>query len=421
MGLKRWQHPEPSAPAADRVYTQLLADYPDKALRWVHDRDIRWEGPVPVDTHRIDFCHEEAWKAHHERGKVARFERKIRRQRATGQPVKPIILVQTPDNDRMIVIDGHHRSLANRHMGTPVESYIAHVPTETGSWLQTHVYQYTDDTPGASEFSATAAKAASPASAGIGGVNGVPGLTPSSGMISLDLPDGLIPLPDGGVGNPHITLVYLGPDVGEELRDTAFTRVRALSQDTSPFTVTLRGIETFPPSGSSGGKVPVYIPASAPQLTALRDALADLSASEHTVFRPHVTVRYADPGDPLPDPYPPVTFTARDLSVHRGPEVTRFPLSGPDRTPELEQWSAEAGLPRDTARKVTAALHKAGNTAALISWYNSGAGGGISWGSHGDFDSCVRIASQYVSDPEGFCAERHHDVTGQWPGPRVHK
>ena len=58
-----------------------------------------------------------------------------------------------------------------------------------------------------------------------------------------------------------------------------------------------------------------------------------------------------------------------------------------------------------------------GNADDLIKWYDEGADGGIDWGSKGDFEACVGIAGDHVDDPEGFCAERHHDATGEYPGP----
>jgi hypothetical protein len=44
---------------------------------------------------------------------------------------------------------------------------------------------------------------------------------------------------------------------------------------------------------------------------------------------------------------------------------------------------------------------------ALIEWYESGADGQIDWGSPGDFDTCVAIASKYIDDAEGFCHSRY--------------
>lgn len=149
------------------------------------------------------------------------------------------------------------------------------------------------------------------------------------GMISLDLPDGTIDPVPGGVTDHHITLVYLGPDVD----DTAFAQACARALDAAghapgPVTGTVGGLAAFQPSDASGGQVPVYAPADIPAAQPLRDALADLSASEFTDWVPHVTLTYAGPDDDLPDPVPdtPVTFT--HVTVHRGGDTMRFPLGG---------------------------------------------------------------------------------------------
>ncbi|MDB5910689.1 MAG: hypothetical protein JWP34_4803, partial [Massilia sp.] len=63
------------------------------------------------------------------------------------------------------------------------------------------------------------------------------------------------------------------------------------------------------------------------------------------------------------------------------------------------------------------------NTERLQSWYTHGDGAArIGWGRHGDFDACVKIASEHMTaeQAKGFCAERHHDATGGWPGPHAH-
>jgi hypothetical protein len=57
----------------------------------------------------------------------------------------------------------------------------------------------------------------------------------------------------------------------------------------------------------------------------------------------------------------------------------------------------------------------------LIRWYREGADGQIHWGQHGpggDFYQCVAVASERMSSKKakGFCANRHKEVTGQWPG-----
>jgi 8-oxo-dGTP pyrophosphatase MutT (NUDIX family) len=82
------------------------------------------------------------------------------------------------------------------------------------------------------------------------------------------------------------------------------------------------------------------------------------------------------------------------------------------------------GVPADRYAKrpnpvEKAEAHPAGDFRArhLIRWYNAGADGRIPWGSPGDFDACVAVASEHMdpSKAKGFCAERHHDALGIWP------
>lgn len=55
-------------------------------------------------------------------------------------------------------------------------------------------------------------------------------------------------------------------------------------------------------------------------------------------------------------------------------------------------------------------------TDRLKEYWTHGAGAAkIAWGSPGDFDRCVALLSDKLSDPQGYCAERHHDALGIWP------
>jgi SPP1 gp7 family putative phage head morphogenesis protein len=158
----------------------------------------------------------------------------------------------------------------------------------------------------------------------------VPGLTKRSGMISLDLPVGAVEPVPGGVDDHHITVVYLGSDVDDEAFAAACARAQAAAAAMpGPLAVTVGGLDTFEPSNGSGGTIPAFAPVDAPaELYTLRSLLADLSASEHTDYHPHVTLAYLGDGDALPRPVPdtPVTFT--QLSVHRGGQIVSFPLGG---------------------------------------------------------------------------------------------
>lgn len=46
----------------------------------------------------------------------------------------------------------------------------------------------------------------------------------------------------------------------------------------------------------------------------------------------------------------------------------------------------------------------------------------VAWGKPGDFMECVNGVKKYMTTEQakGFCAERHHEVTGEWPGKQAH-
>lgn len=152
-------------------------------------------------------------------------------------------------------------------------------------------------------------------------------ISPRSGMISLDIPVGVIPQHPGGVTDHHITVVYLGKELTDEQYMNAVERAAAAAaRIPGPLVAMVGGVDSFPPSAGSDWKIPVFAQVTAPGAHPLRDGLADLSASEHTDWHPHVTLAYLDDGDPMPDPLPatPVTFT--HLSVHLGDHVENIPF-----------------------------------------------------------------------------------------------
>lgn len=153
-------------------------------------------------------------------------------------------------------------------------------------------------------------------------------LSPRSGMIYLDLPPGTVRPVPGGVDDHHVTLVYLGSDVDDEAFEEACRRTRDAAAQWPPMEGVLRGIDIFPPSKSSDGKVVAFVPAYVGGIGALRRKLEDLSASEHKDYRPHVTLAYLGEGDSLPEPHPSVPLRFTHVHVKRGDDVVSFPLTG---------------------------------------------------------------------------------------------
>lgn len=63
-------------------------------------------------------------------------------------------------------------------------------------------------------------------------------------------------------------------------------------------------------------------------------------------------------------------------------------------------------------------MEKAGNPEPLRDYWRAGGKGKINWGAGGDFTACVAAVSKYMTSEEakGYCAIRHREVTGMWPG-----
>jgi len=153
-------------------------------------------------------------------------------------------------------------------------------------------------------------------------------LKPRSGMIYLDLPPGTVRPVPGGVDDHHVTIVYLGSGLSDKAFEEACRRARAAAAQCPPLEGVLRGIGIFPPSASSDGKVPAYVPAYIGGVGRLRRLLEDLSASEHKDWKPHITLTYMQEGDELPEPHPAVPLRFTHLHVKRGDDVVSFPLTG---------------------------------------------------------------------------------------------
>lgn len=188
-------------------------------------------------------------------------------------------------------------------------------------------------------------------------VSGYDGLTGRSGMIYLDLPPGAVRQVPGGVDDHHVTLVYLGKNVSDEAFEEACRRTKAAAAKLTPMDGVLRGIDVFPPSKGSDGKVVAFVPAYVGSVGLLRRELEDLSASEHKDYRPHVTLAYLEEGDSLPAPHPAVPLHFDRVHVKRGDDIRSYPLGGgmareaaAGGEPTADQLSEITGF-RDALRK----------------------------------------------------------------------
>jgi hypothetical protein len=122
------------------VLRAMRDNFPEHALGWIKDAD--WvRATVPMD--RIDFQHLHTWAAAHEKRKVERFATEME----SGEAPDPVIMVSVPDAHTLRVVDGHHRVLAARKLGKPIEAYVGAVGSGDTRWEETHSFQKSARTP----------------------------------------------------------------------------------------------------------------------------------------------------------------------------------------------------------------------------------------------------------------------------------
>lgn len=122
--------------AAAKAYEQQSEDYPAHAMAWMHH--ATWIGPVKVPLDHVDP--DMKWMDGADPDHVADFVKRIK----AGKKLKPVILVKTPEADKLKLADGHHRWLASAEMEQPVRAFIATVDAEHGDWETMHDYQRDD-------------------------------------------------------------------------------------------------------------------------------------------------------------------------------------------------------------------------------------------------------------------------------------
>ena len=114
---------------AQIIYDQLKDDYDEKDIQWV--LQIPWIGPVEVPLGSVDFSNKDNWQASKDQAHVDHFVDLISNQGFS----KPVILVNNLTSDeKMIVVDGHHRALAFEQLDQPMMAYVGQVGSESGPW-----------------------------------------------------------------------------------------------------------------------------------------------------------------------------------------------------------------------------------------------------------------------------------------------
>ncbi|MFI8265281.1 2'-5' RNA ligase family protein [Streptomyces sp. NPDC085665] len=222
----------------------------------------------------------------------------------------------------------------------------------------------------------------------------------------------------------HVTLAYLGDAAALGGHPDDLTAVvRSALSDANPLDGSVGGIGRFPDGGD--GEV-TWVPVDVAGLSELRTRIADAlrlsvyseAFREDHGFTPHITLGY---GLPAVAPFPRTPVHFDQVYVVQGEKRTAIPLSGPP----VDEGTISAPIEAKTAAAVRLEAKAAGgldrnrgNAEQLRNWYVHGEGAArIGWGTPGDFERCVSVASKHMSpqDAAGYCNLRHHDALGIYP------
>lgn len=238
----------------------------------------------------------------------------------------------------------------------------------------------------------------------------------------------------------HVTLAYLGTvtEVGMS-SDEIIAKLTPVLEGVTNLTGTLGGIGQFPldpEAAKDGVGAPTWIPVDVEGIGMLRETiaqtLADEMRGEHG-FTPHMTIGY---GIGVIDPLPsiPVTFDAvhivygtQDRTITLGSNP--FIEGGDDETKDANMrylhltTDEVAALTALSEVKAGGADRNRGGAEDLRAYWTTGPGGAkIKWGTPGDFTRCVRLLEEHMPGrAEGYCANRHKEMTGMWPGDKGNK
>ncbi|WP_344582723.1 2'-5' RNA ligase family protein [Nonomuraea roseoviolacea] len=152
-------------------------------------------------------------------------------------------------------------------------------------------------------------------------------------MITLAIPANVaaeLAVPDGlSADTLHVTLVYLGKDIARETVEAATEAARQVAAEQPPLAGVVGGIGAFP-EGDEG--VPMFVTVDVPVLEALRQRLVDaldaagVPYAANYGYTPHVTLKYVEAGEPMPETVAEVAFDG--LIVAADDEPTTIPFGG---------------------------------------------------------------------------------------------
>jgi HK97 family phage portal protein len=135
---------ESAGGALPAVYSQLAANFPPGAIKWV--KSASWSGPKMIPLKDVDVADRDEWNASHEPGRIAKARKRLRKRTMAGDHPKPVVLVKTPGSGKWIIADGHHRFLAaEAEDQAGIWAFTGKVDREDGPWMVMAASQEEDE------------------------------------------------------------------------------------------------------------------------------------------------------------------------------------------------------------------------------------------------------------------------------------
>lgn len=247
-------------------------------------------------------------------------------------------------------------------------------------------------------------------------------------MVALYPPDNVVRYLEDIVGEGpnvipleqwHCTLAYIPAKLDEDELNRLCTVVEQFAASKEDLTGEINGFGRF--TGDSEEQDTWYASPDVPALPDFRAELIqllkdnDFEPAENHGFVPHISLRnlrpYEEPPRTRIEPQP-VTFEF--LSVADDDMVWDFPIGEIGETDEDEDgWQEKAGgLDRNR-----------GGAEKLRHYWTRGEGAAkIRWRTPGDWTRCYHHLVKYMGPrAKGYCALRHREMNGYWPGDKKNK
>lgn len=116
-----------------KVVEQLAEDYPPECMAWVHH--TTWMGPLDIKSSHIDLTGYDKLFGRSQ-ADVDRFKERIESGKS-----KPVILVKTPNDPMLNIIDGHGRTAGYCQLDKPIRAYVGVTDSDHGDWETMHDHQ----------------------------------------------------------------------------------------------------------------------------------------------------------------------------------------------------------------------------------------------------------------------------------------